>query len=257
MRWARLALGASLTLALTAQPVAAQRVTPVRGGGSFSEAPVLEAGRYTDSIRMSEELFYAVELAAGQTLKVTARLLGDRAEARDSFGTGQLHVYNPVRDRWSGNQLVHFDGASNSKRFSIETREIGAPGDEFDSDVVFFSQPGTYYFSLRFFRIVGPDRQSSIFRRQYDTHLVVRLAGTPATPSPSPSPAPEPTPTETGDPGAAAPSGGSTSGSDDEAPYLRVYLMTFLIGLLVGFGAMALRGLMGRPPPPATQQRGT
>ncbi|MGH2825832.1 MAG: hypothetical protein ACRDKF_02540, partial [Actinomycetota bacterium] len=84
----------SLTSLLVAPPSIAQRGSPVKGGGSFTEAPVVSTGGYSDSIRMSEELFYAVELAEGQALKVSAKLLGQSNVGFDSFGIGQLQVYN-------------------------------------------------------------------------------------------------------------------------------------------------------------------
>jgi len=41
----------------------AQRATPVEGGGSFTDAPVVPQRTYSDTIRLTEELLYGVELA--------------------------------------------------------------------------------------------------------------------------------------------------------------------------------------------------
>ncbi|MDQ4057940.1 MAG: hypothetical protein M3124_02325, partial [Actinomycetota bacterium] len=100
----------SLSGLLVASLATAQKGAPVKGGGSFTEAPVIHAGSYSDSIRMSEELFYALELAEGQALKVSAKLLGQTNVGFDSFGIGQLQVYNSLRDRWPTNAIEGFDG---------------------------------------------------------------------------------------------------------------------------------------------------
>jgi hypothetical protein len=241
-----LATLASLTVAPVA---AAQQGSPVKGGGSFTEAPVVEPGGYSDSIRMSEELFYAVELAEGQALKVSAKLLGQANVGFDSFGIGQLQVYNSLRDRWPTNALEGFDGARDSAKWSLKTAEVG---DKISPDAEFFAQGGTYYFSLRFTRNVGTERESPIFKREFKSRLQVKVIGQPVAPSPTPTESTEPTPEETPNPGAAPPS--DTAGSEGDTPYLRVYLMTFLIGLLVGFAIVAIRGFTGRRQPPATER---
>jgi Ca-activated chloride channel homolog len=224
--------------------LSAQWGTPVKGGGSFTDAPLLTPGRYSDTIRLTEELFYAVDLAEGQALEVTAQLLGQRGGPSDPGVLGQLQVYNSLRDRWSHNELESFDGVSNSDKWSIETPEIGGEGREFSQDEEVFAEPGTYLFSLRFYRNVGPTRDSSIRRREFKTRLRVRVTGVAVEPSPTPTvePSLEPSPSE--DPGGGAT--GPTDATSSDTPYVRVYLMTFLIGLLIGFAVVAARGLAGR-----------
>ena len=240
---------ASLMSLQVASVAAAKQGSPVKGGGSFTEAPTLEPGGYSDSIRMSEELFYAVELAEGQALKVSAKLLGQSNVGFDSFGIAQLQVYNFLRDRWPTNAIEGFDGASDSAKWSLRTAEVG---DELGPDAQFFAQPGAYYFSLRFTRNVGTERESPIFKREFKSRFNVKIIGQPVAPSPTPTESTEPPPTETPNPGAAAPPS-DTAGSESDTPYLRVYLMTFLIGLLVGFAIVAIKGFTGRRPPPATE----
>jgi len=238
---------AVLLLTLPLPSTAAQRGVPVQGGGSFTDAPLLEQGNYSDTIRLTEELFYGVELAEGQGLKVTAQILGQKNGPLDRALTGQLQIYSSLRDRWSSNELEGFDGVSNSAKWSIETPQVGVEGPDFDSDVEFFAQPGTYYFSLKFFRIVGPDRESPVRKREFKTRYKVKVIGTALDPSPTPTPTPteEPSPeeTESEDPGSAA---GPNEPASSDTPYLRVYLMTFLIGLLVGFAAVVGRAFVGR-----------
>ena len=276
---------AALTSLLVAPVAAAQQGSPIKGGGSFTEAPMVEPGGYSDSIRMSEELFYAVELTEGQALKISAKLRGQSNVGFDSFGIGQLQVYNSLRDRWPTNALEGFDGAGDSAKWSLKTVKVG---DELGPDAEFFAQPGTYYFSLRFTRNVGTERQSPIFKadgrydeqseayaitvgildafyrkvleagalpikREFESRLNVKVIGQPATPSPTPTEATEPAPEDTSNSGAAAPPS-DTTGSEGDTPYLRVFLMTFLIGLLLGFGIVAIKGFSGRRPPPATER---
>jgi len=189
----------------------------------------------------------AVELAEGQGLKVTAQLLGDRNGPSDAAVLGQLQVYSSLRDRWPPNELEAFDGVSNSAKWSIETPEVGGDGDGSSSDAEFFAQPGTYYFSLRFYRNVGPDRESPIRRREFKSRYNVRVTGVALEPSPTATPTeeePSPEPTESEDPGGAA--GGPSEPASDDTPYVRVYLMTFLIGLLLGFGVVVGRAFAGR-----------
>jgi hypothetical protein len=224
--------------------------TAVSGGSSTADATPLESGRFTDTISPGEELFYAVELAEGQALKVAAKLLGQSNVGFDSFGIGQLQVYNSLRDRWPTNALEGFDGASDSTKWSLKTPEVGSG---VGPDAEFFGQPGTYYFSLRFTRNVGTERQSPIFKREFKSRLRVKVVGQPVAPSPTPTESVEPTPEGTAGSGAAAPPS-DTTGSESDPPYVWVYLMTFLIGLLVGFAIVAIKGFTGRRPPPATER---
>jgi Ca-activated chloride channel homolog len=241
---------AVVLLALPLPATAAQRGPPVQGGGSFTEAPLLDEGNYSDTIRLTEELFYAVELSEGQGMKVTAQLLGERTGPEDPALLGQLQVYSTLRDRWPPNELEAFDGVSNSARWSIVTPEVGGDGDGSSSDAEFFAQPGTYYFSLRFYRSVGLDRDSPLHKREFKTRLEVKTTGVPLDSSPSPTAEASPTPkepspevTEGEDPGAAAePSDPASS----DTPYVRVYLMTFLIGLVLGFAIVVGRAFAGR-----------
>ena len=68
----RLALALAFTLALAAPAVAQDSYTPIVGSGSFNAAPILQPGRYRDTVLPEEYLYYAVELKPGQALHVTA-----------------------------------------------------------------------------------------------------------------------------------------------------------------------------------------
>ena len=239
----------TILLAIALPATGAQRGSPVQGGGSFTEAPFLDEGNYSDTIRLTEELFYAVELSEGQGMRVTAQLMGERNGPTDPALLGQLQLYSTLRDRWPPNELESFDGVSNSAKWSIVTPEVGSDGDGSSSDAEFFAAPGTYYFSLRFYRSVGQDRDSPVRRREFKTHFKVKITGVAVEPSPTPteeaSPTEEPSPEETEreDPGSAT---GPNEPTSSDTPYVRVYLMTFLIGLMLGFGIVVGRAFAGR-----------
>jgi Ca-activated chloride channel homolog len=83
--------------------VAAQvdgKPAPAVGAPSFTGAPVLAPGRYTDSILVGETLFYGVELDWGQQLVCDARFAGSPA-VDQALGfhtpTAAVRAYGPTR----------------------------------------------------------------------------------------------------------------------------------------------------------------
>jgi Ca-activated chloride channel homolog len=69
----RLALALVFALALPGMAFAQDgSSTPIVGSGSFNAAPLLEPGRYRDTVLPEEYLYYAVDVKAGQALHVTA-----------------------------------------------------------------------------------------------------------------------------------------------------------------------------------------
>jgi Ca-activated chloride channel homolog len=83
--------------------VAAQvggKAVPAVGAPSFTGAPVLAPGRYTDSILVGETLFYAVELDWGQQLVCDVRF-GDSPAVDQALGfhtpTAAVRAYGPTR----------------------------------------------------------------------------------------------------------------------------------------------------------------
>jgi hypothetical protein len=77
--------------ALLSAPAAAQ--SPIAGGGSFNDAPVLEPGRYADTLRGGEQLFYGVELQPGQSVQASATVTG---RSTTSYFM-DLKLYSPQR----------------------------------------------------------------------------------------------------------------------------------------------------------------
>jgi Ca-activated chloride channel family protein len=95
----RLLLGAVLALAL-ATPAAAQTTvgTPVVGGGSFNNAPILAPGTFRDTILPAEYLYYGFKLEAGQQLHIKAQTDIDHA-AINAMGVlyVSLNIHTPTR----------------------------------------------------------------------------------------------------------------------------------------------------------------
>lgn len=72
---------------------------PVAGGGSFATAPTLAAGTYRDTVVPAENTFYAVELKAGQQLRLRAELDTDPDTFNDTGVTSISPVfYTPLRE---------------------------------------------------------------------------------------------------------------------------------------------------------------
>ena len=86
----------ALTLALAWAP-SAQAQSSVEGGGSFNDAPVVKPGRYTDTLRGSETLFYAVQVKRGQKLTATATVSGSTDD----------HVHGAAPDLLAGARGRH------------------------------------------------------------------------------------------------------------------------------------------------------
>lgn len=152
MRTALAALVAAVTAALAAAaPATAQDddPQPVAGAGSFNTAPVLEPGRYEDTLLLGETLFYGVRLAEGQTLRVTATLdLGlEGVEDAPNYGTALFvgEIFTPLRD--SVTSTRELGGSQDGSDDQVLTTELEAVGpvpaaDEAETD---YSGPGLYY----------------------------------------------------------------------------------------------------------------
>ena len=140
--------------ALTAQQPAA--LGPVQGGGSFNDATLLQAGTFQDTIKVGETLFYAVNLAAGQRLRVTATLTGQPdvqlPDSVNSFLT--LKVYGPARTE---------AGQDVEANIGQETETLGLEGDP-------AKQAGTYYISLGLAQNTG-----GLGQREFKTELVLAV----------------------------------------------------------------------------------
>jgi hypothetical protein len=232
---ARASVVFAVVVVLLSMPVArAQRAHPVEGGGSFNDAPILTAGDYSDTIRPTERLFYAVELAEGQKLKVRAKIAGGRPGERNLFVSAELRMHDPARDEIASvlarGSVINERGES----LTVVGDKVGSSSD--------FTDPGIYYVSLALDE--GPRRT------QLDVALRFTVKGQAieASPTPTDTPTVEATPTPTEEPSDDDPStgsGGSAAGpsgdGDDDVP-IGVWLGFFLAGILGGSAVEMFRG---------------
>ncbi|MEU0501125.1 VWA domain-containing protein [Nocardia sp. NPDC005998] len=73
--------------------------TPVSGGPSFTAASTLTgSGRYTDTIRQGEFVFYRVKLDWGQGLAYRVHYGGNGRHGVDNIANVRTTLYNPIRE---------------------------------------------------------------------------------------------------------------------------------------------------------------
>jgi hypothetical protein len=212
--------------ALAAFSPAAAAQSPISGGGSFNDAPVLAPGRYSDTIRGGEQLFFGVTLKPGQQLTAGATVAGKT----DTSYLMSIQIYNPLREKDSGDgeQSASYGSQDSSVSLRVEGQRVGEEdGGSSDSK---YAEPGTYYISVQA-RDVGRNLEAD----QFDVELDLQVTGeiiAQATPTPRPEdaePADEAAPTQ------ASP--GPSSGGDGGGGELGMAIVLGLsLGGIVGFG---------------------
>jgi hypothetical protein len=219
-----------------AGPVAAQPAERVAGGGSFNDAPVLDTGRFKDTIRLRETLYYAIELQIGEGYRVRARVVGDRGGPSDTSVSVEMETYDFLREPGLGattGDLQDFDGR--------ETTRLSAISPEVDPDEERYAQPGAYFFSVRMFSLTGEEQESPIKRFEYPMEITIRRTGAPA---PTPTPTEEESPPASPRDAAAADDEDSTDGAVTEL--IRWGLVALLAGAVAGAAIEVARGRRGR-----------
>ena len=84
--------------------------TPIVGGGSFNTAPLLEPGRYADTVAAGETVYWKVALQKGQVLK--ARAVVDVSEIETDYSASdyqpgldhldyRMDIFSPMREQLS------------------------------------------------------------------------------------------------------------------------------------------------------------
>jgi Ca-activated chloride channel homolog len=214
-------LVAAVALLVLAAPASAQDAgTPVVGGGSFNSAPILEAGRYHDTILPSERLFYGFRLAAGQSLRITLTPgLSGAAMARLKIVYLAGAIRAPTRDEdvdWRGREgdyenLFFANGSEPDGPMVVTGWEASADPD--DANKGTWRGPGVYFFdlfALHDTREGDPPRAEIPFT--FDAEILgAAEPNATATPTPSAAPTPRATPAPAADDGpspAAAAVGG-------------------------------------------------
>lgn len=221
----RIVLVVALVLALAA-PASAQ--SPIAGGGSFNDAPVLAPGKYKDTLRGGEQLFYAVTLKPGQQLTAGATVSG-RTESSYFM---RMSIYSPLREKdvFKGTQTDSYASSDRSVSLRVEGQRVGEQGAG-NSDTV-YSEPGTFYVS-----VAADDQGRNLEADQFDTLIDLQVTG---------NVIPTPTPTATAKPAATVESGqtaglGAGDGGGGSGELGMTIVLALALGGLVGFGVRRLR----------------
>jgi hypothetical protein len=221
----RALLVAALVLALAA-PASAQ--SPIAGGGSFNDAPVLAPGKYKDTLRGGEQLFYAVTLKPGQQLTAGATVSG-RTESSYFM---RMSIYSPLREKdvFKGSQTDPYASTDKSVSLRVEGQRVGEEGGG-NSDTV-YAEPGTFYVS-----VAADDQGRNLEADQFDTLIDLQVTG---------NVIPTATPTATAKPAATVESGqtaglGAGGGGGGSGELGMTIVLGLALGGLVGFGFRRLR----------------
>ena len=151
---------------------------------------MLAPGRYKDTLRGGEQLFYAVNLKPGQQLTAGVTVSG-RTEGSYFM---KLNIYSPLRqkDVFKGSQTEGFGATDKSTSLRVEGQRVGERNAGGNSDSV-YAEPGTYYVS-----VAADDFGRNLEADQFDSLLDLQVTG---------QMIPEATPTATATPAATVQSG--------------------------------------------------
>jgi Ca-activated chloride channel homolog len=229
----RATLAAAVVAALlAATPAAAQDPTPVVGGGSFTDAPIIEPGTYRDTVLPEEYLYYGVRVGAGQRLRVTLNA-GLTSEELSDLGIAYVNVnlHGPDRVFFFDSTGPRGTSGQGSDPSDVITDPALPVSETRDSVANSWVGPGVYFLAI-YAVFVG---SGELTKAEIPVTFTVTLEGqaqTEATPTPSPSPSPSPTPTATAAPAAAE--------EQDSTPMVAAGVG--VAGLLAGVvGGIALR----------------
>jgi Ca-activated chloride channel family protein len=208
------ALTALLALALAAPALAQDSDgTPVVGGGSFNVAPILDPGRYRDTILPGEYLYYGFRLAAGQRLRVTLQPGLDNAAIKRmglTYFSGNIHtptrVSNILAEHEGDNPHIGFDQEDETL---VISSAVVSDQDDSDNDGT-WAGAGVYYLALHTVYGRGgatPPRSELPFTFDAVVEGVAQPNATPtatATPTPTATATAAPPPVEADDAGPPA-----------------------------------------------------
>jgi hypothetical protein len=207
VRIAVLALVAAFALAAPAA-AAQDDYTPVVGSGSFNAAPILEPGRYRDTVLPEEYLYYGVRVQPGQRLHVTANSELDRDEwSALNVAFVAVNVASPDRD-----QIVSdIDGdqsftSSDESGADFTTPPATTVAKEDDSSIE-WTGPGVYFLSFYPAYVGGGDPPKA----EIPFHFEIALEGTAETePAATPVATATPKPKATATPATKVDGGGAS-----------------------------------------------
>jgi hypothetical protein len=205
----RLALAVALLLALPRAAFAQDDYTPVVGSGSFNAAPILEPGRYRDTVLPEEYLYYGVRVQPGQALHVTANSELDEDAWQDlTVAFVKVNVAAPDRKEIDsgidGDQSFTSAGGDPA---DFTTQPATTVADE-DATEVAWTGPGVYFISFYPAYVGDGDPPKA----EIPFHFELALEGSAqAEPKATPVATATPKPKATASPAPSPESGGGTS----------------------------------------------
>jgi Ca-activated chloride channel family protein len=232
-RRATLAAAVAAALLAAARAAAQEDATPIVGGGSFTDAPIVEPGTYRDTVLPEEYLYYGVNVGAGQRLRV--KMTADISqEERSQLGIAyvQVNLHGPDRSFFFDRTGPQSTTGRGSDPANVITDTALPVSETRDSVANSWVGPGVYFLAV-YAVFVG---DGDLPRAEIPVELTVSLEGqaqSETTPTPSPSPSATPTASAT-----AAPP--SVEDAQDSTPMAAAG--AGVAGLLIGVvGGIALR----------------
>jgi len=177
--------------------------TPIVGSGSFNAAPILQPGRYRDTVLPEEYLYYAVEVKPGQSLHVTANSELD-TDAWSDLNVAFVKVNVAAPDRFELSSAI--DGeqsftSADDDPADFTTKPATTVADE-DSTEIGWTGPGVYFISFYPAYVGSADPPKAEIPFHFEIALEGQAQAEPsATPISTPTPKATPTPTPTPDAG--------------------------------------------------------
>ena len=203
------ALAFALALVLAAPAAAQDDYTPIVGSGSFNAAPILEPGRYRDTVLPEEYLYYAVRVQPGQSLHVTANSELD-TDAWSDLNVAFVKVNVAAPDRKEVDSDIDGDQSFTSaddNPADFTTQPATTVADE-DKTEVAWTGPGVYFISF-YPAFVGSGDPP---KAEIPFHFELALEGSAqAEPKATPVATATPKPKATATPAPSPESGGGTS----------------------------------------------
>ncbi|HWK27469.1 MAG TPA: hypothetical protein VNS09_12955 [Solirubrobacter sp.] len=208
-RRALAALALLFALVLAAPARGQERGAPVVGGGSFNAAPLLEPGRYHDTILPGEYLYYGFRLAAGQTLRVTVTTpdVENRTVQRMGIRFLAATLHSPSRVAKTAADVDGFTGFGVGQRAVVEVNS-GEVEARDDADTGAWTGAGVTFLGLH---AVIDALASDPPKAELPFTFVAEVTGA-AAPNATPTPTPTPTATPRAPDGGPGPATAAVAG---------------------------------------------
>ena len=227
----RLALGALLALVLAA-PAAAQAPpadeSPIVGSGSFNSAPILQPGKYRDTVLPAEYLYYAVKVSPARSCTSAATAIwGTPTCCTSGSRPSYMTILSPTRMNadpfGSGEVQGDIGGTPGADFVGPET-----PATDDDDNQGPWSGAGIYFISVQ---AVWRGSTAEPPKVEIPFHFEIALDGT-ATARQAPAATATPKPSATATPSASP--GGGKQKDNGAAVAAGVGVGGLLIGVIAG-----------------------